>query len=431
MDPYIQYMYSYPHKTAYGSLEGVRFEDYAGRLVGGENSLYFHIPFCRSRCGYCNLFSVAGQGTELMERYVDAMERQAAQVAEAVPAGVRFADLTLGGGTPLRLPERQLERVFEIAEEQLGFVGGRTRDGERVPVIVETSPGETTAEKLDILKRHHVTRISMGVQSFDEKELKSLCRNHSVEQVEQALDLIAGEGFPCVNLDLIYGIPGQTMESFMASVRRAMAYGPEELFIYPLYIRKGTYLYQRGAVRPENTYEMYVQIREFLRENGYRPYSMRRFVREDVGRAATSCGFGNTVSIGCGGRSYLGNLHFCSPYAIGQAGCLDILKEYIDREDHLAIRHGYLLTAEEERRRYVIKNVLFDCGIGLAEYREVYGSEAGEDFPVLEEWIRKGYACKRSGRICLTEKGFSLSDRLGPMLLPEKRAAGSGASGAS
>ncbi len=434
MDPYIQYMYSYPHKTAYGPLTGIRWEDYAGRLSGRENSLYIHIPFCQSKCGYCNLFSVAGQGEDLMEQYVGAMERQGAQWSSALHARTVFADLTLGGGTPLLLPERLLERVFRIASDAMGF------EEQGHPVIVETSPGQTTEEKLLLLKEHHVTRISMGVQSFYGEELKAIHRNHTPEQVERALERIRGVGFACVNLDLIYGIPGQTWESLLKSADRAISFGPEELFVYPLYIKPDTYLYKKGVRRPADTYGMYLGIRQYLREHGYIPYSMRRFVREDYagsnagnatggatedmgddcgngGGRSASCGFGNTVSIGCGGRSYIDHLHFCTPYAVRHSECMANLRQYMDELDYREIRHGYLLSEGEQRRRFVIKNVLFDCGISKEDYAAYFSRDLEADFPVLREWIARGHAFEKEGVIRLTEEGFSLSDHLGPMLI--------------
>lgn len=418
INPYVQYMYSYPHKTAYGSLEGIRFGDVAPQLAARETGLYFHIPFCQSKCGYCNLFSVVGQSETVMERYVDAMERHAGQLAEYLPEDTVFSDLTLGGGTPLILSVKQLERIFRIAGEQLGF-----REQEH-PVVVETSPGQTTEDKLYLLKEHHVTRISMGVQSFQKQELRTLCRKHTVEQVEWAMECIKKVGFPCVNLDLIYGVPGQTMETLLDSARRMVEYEPEELFVYPLYIKKGTYLYEKKVERPEETYEMYLRLRAYLMEHGYKPYSMRRFIREkSAGIDKTlpkSCGFENTISIGCGGRSYIGNLHFCTPYEVRQSECRKRLEQYMQEEDYLKITHGYLLSEEEQRRRYVIKNILFCCGLSKEEYKGLFSGQPEEDFPVIRNWISKGYVYEREGRIVLTEKGISLSDYLGPMLISDE-----------
>lgn len=411
MNPYQQYMYSYPHKTAYGALEGVRLTDYVDRLSGRECSLYFHIPFCQSKCGYCNLFSVTGQDESQMGQYIDAMERQAEQLSAILPESVIFSDLTLGGGTPLILSDVQLERVFRIAERQMRFVP------EGRQIVVETSPAQTTEGKLEILREHHVTRISMGVQSFFQEELRTLNRSHTPAQVRRAMEMIRRVGFPCVNLDLIYGIPGQTKESLLFSVDEALAYEPEELFVYPLYIKKDTYLSSKALERPETTYEMYVALRKYLRERGYVPYSMRRFVKRGDLRGLTGCGFDNTLSIGCGGRSYIDDLHFCMPYGVRQSRCREILEEYITEQDYLAVRHGFLLTEEEQRRRYVIKNILFGCGLSKKEYRNYFLTEPEQDFPLLSEWVKDGYACADEGRIRLTETGFSLSDYLGPMLI--------------
>lgn len=414
MNPYQQYMYSYPHKTAYGALEGINLADYMGRLADRECSLYFHIPFCQSKCGYCNLFSVTGQSGERMGQYIDAMERHARQVSEILPESIVFTDLTIGGGTPLMLSVLQMEQVFRIAEEQMGF------DAKGRQIVVETSPAQTTEEKLDLLKEHHVTRISMGVQSFYEEELMALNRSHTVEQVRCAMEMIMNVGFSCVNLDLIYGIPGQTEESFISSIEQALAYEPEELFIYPLYIKKDTYLSAKAVRRPEAAWQMYLTAREYLKERGYVPYSMRRFVRDGEISGLSGCGFDNTISIGCGGRTYIDELHFCMPYGVRQSQCRKILDQYIETADHNVIRHGFILSEEEQRRRFVIKNILFQCGLSKVDYRKYFMTEPELDFPELADWIQKGYAYEDGEKIWLTEKGFSLSDHLGPMLISDE-----------
>ena len=217
MNRYIQYMYSYPHKTAYRTLPDLDIRDYLPRLIGAENSLYFHIPFCEAKCGYCNLFSVAGQKRAYTERYLDAMEEQLGQyqLGDAV-----FRDVTIGGGTPLYLEADQLERLFAIVGRGMGVV-------KEYPVIMETSPNQTTEEKLEIAKVNHTQRISIGIQSFQPEELKRLCRIHTADQARRAVDIIRKQEFDCMNLDLIYGIPGQTRDSLGESLREALSYQPE------------------------------------------------------------------------------------------------------------------------------------------------------------------------------------------------------------
>ncbi len=415
--PYQQYMYSYPHKIAYRTLHGINLKEYLGRLSGSSNSLYFHIPFCQYKCGYCNLFSLAGQSMQQMERYVGAMGRHARQIAKIMPTDAVFSDLTLGGGTPLALPERLLQNVFSIARDYFGIEAGKQM------AVVETSPNQTTEAKLRILKEEGVSRISIGVQSFQEEELLALHRFHTAAAAKKALGFIRDVGFRCVNVDLIYGIPGQTLVSFEDSLRQALEFGPEELFVYPLYIKPGTYLYHQGAESSKDAFGMYQFAREFLMEAGYQPFSMRRFVKRGQGSQEllpSLCGFGNTISIGCGGRSYVGNLHFCTPYAVDPKQCHSILQNYMEQEDFCNAAHGFLLSPEEEKRRYAIKHVLFGKGISLADYRKNFGSEVERDFPFLLEWVENGHAVLGEGFLSLTEQGFALSDYLGPQLISDK-----------
>lgn len=426
-NPYVQYMYSYPHKTSYRALRDIDLRSYCQYLREGPDSLYFHIPFCQYKCGYCNLFSLAGRSVELMEAYVNAMERQAAQLQQILPEDVYFSDLTVGGGTPLILPEDLLERVFRIAREYFGF---SKDDG--LPVVVETSPNQTTEPKVSLLKEQGVTRVSIGVQSFQEKELQALSRFHTAKAARQALELIKQAEFSCVNIDLIYGIPGQTRESLLDSLAQALSYEPEELFVYPLYVKRGTGMYQRKQ-RSCADPEMYMAVRETLKAHGYYPCSMRRFVRRHIINTKNNCafhepnlslcGFGNTLSVGCGGRSYLGNLHYCTPYAVSQECCESLVREYIGRTDYLQVSYGYLLPEEEQRRRYVIRHILFGTGLVKEDYHRHFGSDPVTDFPQLAEWTAQGYAVEDQKSILLTEEGFALSDYLGPQLISPEVAA--------
>ncbi len=409
--PYQQYMYSYPHKTAYGPLEDIHLKDYIHRLAGKESSLYFHIPFCQYKCGYCNLFSEAGSSERRMADYIDALERHAEQIAGILPLQTTFSDLTLGGGTPLLLPESQLSRVFSLAKEVLGF------QSQGHSIAVETSPNQTTRNKLSLLKEEGVTRISIGVQSFQEEELLTLHRLHRAETAHMALAAIRENEFACMNIDIIYGIPGQTADSLTDSLRQALSYQPEELFVYPLYIKPETFLSRQGASPSPTAFSLYQCARDFLQGEGYQPYSMRRFVKGGHRNYHyTSCGFGSTLSVGCGGRSYLGNLHFCAPYAVRQEHCRNILTTYMEQEDYLRISHGYLLSQEEMKRRYVIRHLLFGRGIHRLEYREHFGGKPEEDFPILEEWAASGYVSLGKEFVGMTENGFALSDYLGPKL---------------
>ena len=161
-------MYSYPHKTAYRPLPGVFLKDYMSFLEGQGHGLYLHLPFCRTKCGYCNLFSVTGQKSGQIDRYLEAVERQSRQYQELLrPRQTTFSDLVIGGGTPLLLTDKQLEHMFCMLKELFVLETG-------AQIVTETSPNETTREKLEVLRQAGVTRISMGVAGPDQRTWFSL-----------------------------------------------------------------------------------------------------------------------------------------------------------------------------------------------------------------------------------------------------------------
>lgn len=417
MNPYLQYMYSYPHKTAYGPLDGISLRDHVSCLKGPGHGLYVHLPFCRSKCGYCNLFSVTGQDSGQIDRYLETVERQSRQYQGLLePWETEFSELVIGGGTPLLLSAEQLSRMFGILHTCFGSARGRE-------IVIETAPNETVREKLEVLKGEGVTRVSMGIQSFSDKELGTLKRQHGAKKAREALELLKTFAFPCVNVDFIYGIPGQTVESLLDSLKEALTYGPEEIFLYPLYIKHGAGLLKAGSgglvLDPDQALLQYREASAYLRSEGYRQDSMRRFVREEEPRGYSECGFGTSLALGCGGRSYLGALHASSPYAITRTDCLRQLKAYEDTTDFTKITHGFLLSEEELRRRYVIRHLLIRPGILESRYEELFGKRVREDFPVLLTWESEGYICREGLFLTLTERGLALSDYLGPQLISD------------
>lgn len=416
MNPYVQYMYSYPHKTAYRPLEGVNLAQYIHFLKGGGNSLYIHIPFCQAKCGYCNLFSVTGQGEAEIDRYLDAVKRQGIQYKQLLDTvQAEFCELVIGGGTPLSLLPKQLERMFDMITDLFAFSSDRK-------IVAETAPNQTDAQRLAVLKQAGVTRVSMGIQSFHDQELAALGRSHGAQRAREALRLLKSFDFACMNTDFIYGIPGQTADSLLDSLKEALTFDPDEIFLYPLYIRNGVGLRRQGILADaKQTYLQYRAACSFLKSEGFRQDSMRRFVRQKEEADCRECGFGTSLALGCGGRSYLGNLHFCSPYAVSRHECLARLKEYETTTDFTKISHGILLSQEEQRRRYLIRHLFLMPGLSLEGYQKAFHSFVIEDFPILQNWTDSGYVTlqkRLSGEyLTLTETGLGYSDYLGPQLI--------------
>lgn len=399
---YVSYMYSYPHKTAYRTLTPpVSLSPYLERLEGREASLYFHIPFCAHKCGYCNLFSQQCCDAERISLYLHTMRRQAEQLSVAAQ-GLKFTSFAVGGGTPLILDEGQLEELFCLAK----LFGVHPS---RVFTSVETSPEYTQKSVLRQLRARGVERLSMGVQSFNETELKKLKRRPGLGTVVGALENIVEAGFPQFNLDLIYGIEGQTVESFMRSLNTALTYRPNELFIYPLYVRPGTRIDVRST--DDIGYAIYKSARELLVGQGFVQTSMRRFVRRETTETEFSCGDEVMLSCGAGGRSYLGNLHYATPYAVRQQAIADEIDHYIRTTDFMTAANGFLLSTEEMQIRFIIKNLMYHRGVDLAEYEKRFGEKP--DRNLFREFTDRGWI-EETGRIVrLTEEGMAYSDYIG------------------
>lgn len=429
MNRYIQYMYSYPHKIAYGSLENINLNNYFYHLEGEGHSLYLHLPFCENKCGYCDLFSVTGLNKTKIDDYIENVINQIKQYKQYLPQTTVFQDFIIGGGTPLLLNQEQLFKIFDIAKRQMPFCNAPK-------IIIETAPNQTTKEKVALLKKMGVTRVSLGIQSFYDIELKSLQRNHSKEQALQAAKLLSESHFDCVNFDFIYGIPNQTKEHFLDSLRQAIAFSPDEIYLYPLYIKHGVKLIhspQRDDVDSEHTYRLYQYGSAYLKENGYIQRSMRYFLKKpnkNQNRIQNQdempfceCGFKSTLSLGCGGRTYLGKLHTCTPYKITRCAALKEIDNYIQTDNHMIVNHGILLSDEEVKRRYVIKHLLILPGISKKAYKKAFNSNLLMDFPIISEWIKSGWIDETQDFIGLSEVGLGLSDYIGPQLISKEIAA--------
>ncbi|MEN8216866.1 MAG: STM4012 family radical SAM protein [Pseudomonadota bacterium] len=414
---YQAYSYAYPHKSAYRPLEPARsLRD----VWAEENSralfLYIHIPFCEMRCGFCNLFTFARPATDLYPQYINALQKQAEQVVECLEE-YSFARFAIGGGTPTFLDESSLEAVLNIAQKTLG--------ADNIPTSVEVSPETATVEKLSLLAERGVDRISMGIQSFIEAENKAIHRRQHLKTVNQSLERIRQSGFASLNLDLIYGIEGQTVETWLYSLREVLRFQPEEIYLYPLYVRPLTGLdLKKGHKQPDKRMQLYQAGREFLLANGYTQISMRLF------RAAHApskngpiycCQEDGMLGLGSGARSYTRALHYSTEYAVSRSSVKDIILDYCQRpaKSFSVADYGIVLNDNDQKRRYFIKSILHIEGLNLAAYRQHFASDALTDFPEIAELLELGLCECDEQNLTPTSKGLAYSDLIGPWLVSQ------------
>jgi oxygen-independent coproporphyrinogen-3 oxidase len=426
--PYQAYVYSYPHKTAYRPLTP---PIYLPELWTQQDRqalfLYIHIPFCEMRCGFCNLFTTVSHNEDFISQYVHTLQRQA-QRMKAVLGDASFARFAIGGGTPTQLPVQHLATVLDIAENTMGV------KLQEIPISVEVSPETATEEKLKLLRSHSIDRVSIGVQSFIESEVLATQRRQSNTQVEAALTRIKEAGFPTLNIDLIYGLPGQTVDTWLQSIHTALRFQPEEIYLYPLYVRPLTGLGRTDKEWDDIRLACYREGRSLLLSEGYTQVSMRMFRQGRQGGQGSNlsplspsspvycCQADGMIGLGCGARSYTNTLHYSNEYAVGAKGIRDILQAYIQTADELFeyAHYGFQLNAEEQRRRYILLSLLSDEGLDFVSYRQRFASEVDADFSQISELLALNLAIKDEDILQLTEFGIERSDTIGAWLFSEK-----------
>jgi oxygen-independent coproporphyrinogen-3 oxidase len=415
-NPYLGYAYSYPHKLAYRELmPPIPLQTLWSQEDREALFLYVHIPFCEMRCGFCNLFTIANPKVDLIGAYLLALERQARVVKEAL-GEANFARLAIGGGTPSFLNEAQLEQLFFILED---IMHARSR---QIPFSFEVSPKTVTPAKLRYLRQKGVDRISIGVQSFQEAEVKGLGRPQSNREVYQALEWIRQENFPVLNLDLIYGGAGQTAASWQNTLEQALHYQPEEIYLYPLYVRPLTGLEKMGMSWDNFRLSLYGQGRDFLLDRGYEQLSMRMFrarhaPRED--HTVYCCQEDGMVGLGAGARSYTQHVHYATEYAVGRKSVKGIIQDYTGKEgaDFALAYYGTQLNADEQKRRFIIKSLLHADGLSMSRYHQLFERAVWEEFPQLKDLIHLNLATLvGSEKLSLTSRGLERSDTIGPWL---------------
>jgi oxygen-independent coproporphyrinogen III oxidase len=431
---YAAYTYAYPHKSAYRPLaQALPLADVWQQENRNDLFLYVHIPFCHYRCGFCNLFALGAPKAEWVEGFLSSLQRQIRVTAQALGPH-RITRMAIGGGTPSYLSVPQFERLLANLHQHFNLVAPNAA------FALEVAPDSATPERLRSYKNAGVTRLSMGVQSFVDAELDALARPRQRDEVIAAVHAIRELGFDELNLDLIYGIEGQTEASFLTSLESILAFQSEELYLYPLYVRKLTGLAKAARTRGlSQRAELYQAGVRRLTESGYSQQSMRMFRKAkpvlDSNSASYSfaCQTLGTVGLGVGARSYTQALHYSEEYAVSRAASQAVLHAYNQRSesDFSHARYGFSLDMDERKRRYLLQSLLIWPGVDIAGYCAQFGSELLDDFPQLATLIEQSFAtykCSSSEAVApyknqgelrffaLTDAGMAHADAIGPWL---------------
>ena len=247
--------------------------------------LYLHVPFCASKCGYCDFYSVVRPGA--LSRWLDAVFLESKIYKDMFPP---FGTLYMGGGTPSLLDGPDIERLVKNIHETFTFEEG-------FEFTLEANPDDLTTEKLRILKALGVNRLSIGVQSFDDSELRLLGRRHDAASAGKAVEAARRAGFGNIGIDLIYAIPGQTERSLRASLERALSFEPEHISCYELTLETETPLAraiergEAGKIDEDAGRDLFMMISDVLGGLGYIHYEVSNYARDEGLRSRHNSGY--------------------------------------------------------------------------------------------------------------------------------------------
>lgn len=366
-------------------------------------SLYIHIPFCVKKCLYCGFYSTP-YSQEHADEFLLALQREAALYKDAFPGRV-FDTIYIGGGTPTALSSDQFSSVLDVIGEHF-----HASDG--AEFTVEANPNTVSEQKLDTFLERGVNRLSLGVQSFSDMVLGTLGRLHTAEEAMDAVKNGRKAGFRNIGIDLIYGIPGQTVSLWREDVERAIELRPEHISAYSLSLDEGTWFTREGAAgrfalpADETVAEMYEIAVSGLARSGYRRYEISNFSLPGF-ECCHNMNYwkrGEYLGLGPGAWSFISGKR-CSN--------IPDVREYNQRLSAGSSPVGYeeAVRPEQAAAETLMLGLRMEEGIELSRFEQEYGRHAADRLAKKAELLGStGLVSLSSGRVRLTGRGILLSD---------------------
>ena len=368
--------------------------------------IYIHIPFCASKCGYCDFYSSAACEKE-MPRYQRALLAHMEETLDLMPP--RLIDTVyFGGGTPSYYGARRIVELLNL----LKSTGRLLKDAE---ITMEANPDSMRPKDLRALRRAGVNRLSIGMQSANNDILKLIGRRHNFKQVQLAVRAARAAGFDNISLDLIYGLPSQTRSDWEETVMRALQLHPEHISGYGLKLEPGTPMaeeYEGSPLIPDDDTQadMYLSMVETLRQYGYQHYEISNFCIPGYHSRHNMkyWRLDDYIGFGPGAHSCVDHLRYSyvrdrEQYircVLGGQGSGEMLDEYEKINDF------------ERASEYLMLGMRTMLGVSREEYTAIYNSSFDGIAEMLDEYVRRGWAVEEDGRWRFTPAGYLVSNTL-------------------
>ncbi|MCX7710426.1 MAG: radical SAM family heme chaperone HemW [Clostridia bacterium] len=365
--------------------------------------LYIHIPYCKSKCHYCDFNSFPGK-EESIPGYFDALVREVELYAETLKE-IQVKTIFIGGGTPSLVEPKYIYHLMRAVQQNLNIV-------KNAEISIETNPGTLTYEKLLAYKTMGINRLSIGLQACQDRLLRKLGRIHKMDEFVENYEIARKVGFKNINIDLIFGIPSQTMKDWGETLRNVIGLNPEHLSCYSLKIEEETKfgkMYDVGELIPvedELDREMYEFTAETLKKNGYKHYEISNFAKEGFEcRHNLIYWHGEEyMGIGAGAHSYYKKNRYNNLYNI-EAYISQIEKKELPQENH------QFIDAAEEMSEAMILGLRLIQGVHVKQFKEKFHRDLFEVYgEQINKLMKKGLLFMEDDHVKLTLVGLDLAN---------------------
>lgn len=363
--------------------------------------VYIHIPFCTSKCPYCNFYSRTLQTTDIMDSYSRALTLQTKEYSKIL-SDYKADTVYFGGGTPTVLGYKRLSKLLSDISKNIGI----TDDAE---ITFECNPDSSDFRPFSRLRACGFNRISIGIQSADDTELDMLGRTHDFRRACLAVKTAKDAGFDNISVDLMYGIPGSTVDSTLDSVRKIVNLNPSHISTYALKLEKGTPMY---AIKPElpeddRVADMYLAIVEELKNAGYEQYEISNFAKDGkISRHNSKYwDLSEYIGLGASAHSYFGKRRY---------SYISDIDEFIERvrSGDNVIDSCEEISDEISESEYIMLRLRTAEGVNPEDFSQTFKKSFDAYRTVLESYIPSGHVCKNGNSYRLTPKGFFVSNSI-------------------
>jgi oxygen-independent coproporphyrinogen-3 oxidase len=380
-------------------------------------SFYFHIPFCEHKCIYCDFYSVVPIESEteqrsLEGRFLSALKTEIELRAEDQCFHESYETIFFGGGTPSLLHPSEIEKI-------LNLLASRFAIQTNAEITLETNPGTVDKKKLQAFRSAGINRISMGIQSFHDEDLKFLTRIHSVSEAKQCIRDCTTAGFENVSFDLIFSLPHQTLAKWKSNLEQAVELQPEHISCYSLIVESETPLFRMvqsnevTLIDSERDADLYEFTIDFLASHGYEQYEVSNFAKlATTGKPNFKCrhnlnywNHSHYLGFGPSAHSFWKNERWWN---------VSDLTSYIKQlgEHTLPLAGGEYLTETQFMEEAIFLGLRSE-GIDLEQFRQRFSRDLStENASIISDLIQQGNARMENGRIRLTAKGYVLCDEI-------------------